>query len=118
MVLGRNVKALWFDIITLVLEAINYAFFLIVVEGMSFTIRTSSRYRFCLGPDGSHLHSAECNAIYATLAFAGVDLLLSFVAGIGVTVGIQWALWNKWRNRGNNEPVQALRSSESEFRGV
>jgi hypothetical protein len=39
MVFGRKFNTLWFDVATLVLEGINYVFFLMIVEGMAATIR-------------------------------------------------------------------------------
>jgi hypothetical protein len=71
----------WFDYVTLALEIINYVFFLMIVEGMAFTVRRGSRYTYCIAMDGTRNFSPECNAVYAVLGFAGIDLLLSFIAG-------------------------------------
>jgi hypothetical protein len=56
-----------------------------IVEGMAFTVRPGSKYRYCIEADGvTRISSSECNAIYATFAFAGIDLLLSFMAGFAI----------------------------------
>jgi hypothetical protein len=75
---------------------------------MSFTVRTSTHYRFCVTPEGSHLYSTECKAIYATLAFAGIDLFLSFIAAIGMTFVLQWEYFTK-RSSYETEHIQGLR---------
>ena len=99
MAFSRNLKSLGFDFLTLILEWINYAFFLMIVEGMAFTVRTTTRYKFCISPNGSRVWSGECKAVYATLAFAGVDLLLSFIAAIAITFAIQWKIYLKFKGR-------------------
>jgi len=80
----------------------DYAFFLVIVEGMSFTIRKRTKLRYCVTATGEHLHSAECNAIYATLAFAGINLLSAFLSAIGVTLVIQVYYWRKFKDRYKN----------------
>src|SRR2546423_10324101 len=70
------------DYLTLALEAVNYVFFLMIVEGMAFTVRKGSKYRYCIASDGvTRISSTECNCVYAILGLAGVDLLMSFIAG-------------------------------------
>jgi len=66
---------------------------------MSFTIRKQTKFRYCVTTTGERLHSAECNAIYATLAFAGIDLLFAFLSAIAVTVVIQIYFWRKYKDR-------------------
>ena len=88
-----------FDIVILVFHWLDYVFFLLIVEGMCFTIRTQTKFRYCVTAAGERLHSAECNAIYATIAFAAIDLLLAFLAAIGVTLLIQIYFWRKYRDR-------------------
>jgi hypothetical protein len=118
MIFGRKFNALWFDVMTLTLEAINYAFFLMIVESTASTMRRKGRYRFCVTPDGSHPHSAECNAIYATVAFASVDLLLSFIAGIGITFVLQWDFYAKFKNSRNVQRIQSPGERADEPTGV
>jgi hypothetical protein len=93
--------------LTLVLHWIDYGFFLMIVEGMSFTIRPKTRYRYCITAAGDRLHTPACNAIYATLAFAGLELLLSFIAGIGVTISLQLYCYKKWKNQRIVQRIQS-----------
>src|SRR5271169_3843238 len=106
--LGRRIHAIWFDVVSLILELVNYVFFLMIAEGMGFTVRSKSRYRFCVTPDGSHIYSRECNAVYAALAFASLDLLLSFVAAIGIGFVIHCECYTKWKGARQCEPSEAL----------
>jgi hypothetical protein len=98
MAFSRRLHSLWFDFVTLILEWINYAFFLMIVEGMAFTIRKKSHFRFCIAPNGSRIRSPECHAVYATIAFASIDLLLSFISGIAVTLAIHWQISLKYKD--------------------
>jgi hypothetical protein len=101
-VLGWKFRSLWFDIVTLAFHWIDYVFFLMIVEGMSFTVRKQTKFRYCVTAMGERLHSAECNAIYATLAFAGIDLLFAFLSAIGVTLVIQYYCWKRYIYRDKN----------------
>jgi len=117
-----------FDIIILAFHWLDYVFFLLIVEGMSFTIRKQTNFRYCITTTGERLHSAECNAIYATLAFAAIDLLFAFLAAIGVTLVIQIYFWRKhrdqywnifplWRIFGPGEPANESVNEENLSRG-
>ena len=76
---------------------------------MAFTIRTTkNKFRYCVTTKGDRIHSTECNAIYASLAFAGADLLIAFVSAISVTVVIQRYVW-RYKNRGD---IQRISSSD------
>ena len=112
LVLGRKIRSLWFDILTLFFHWIDYAFFLIIVEGMSFTVRNQTKFRYCVTVAREHLHSPECNAVYATIAFAGIDLLLSFISAIFVTLAIQCYCWSKYKDRFSNGNVQRISSPD------
>ena len=101
-------NALWFDVATLALEYINVIMFLIIVELMASTVKTGSRYNYCVGPNRSRLHSAGCNAIYATLAFAGIDILLSIIAAIGISIVIRWELIVKYINQLDANGTQSI----------
>ena len=76
---------------------------------MAFTIRTRNvKFRYCVAVTGERIFSAECNAVYATLAFAGVDLLLAFLSAIAVTVAIQCYYRRRYKDR--NGLVQRIAS--------
>ena len=95
-------------------------FFLIIVEGMAFTVRTTkNKFPYCVTAQGDHIHSTECNAIYASLAFAGVNLLLAFLSAISVTLVIQCHVRRRYKNRCNiqriscpGEPVNQVEGGE------
>lgn len=118
MIFGTKYNNPLFDAVTLVLEVINYAFFLMIVEGMAFTIRKGGRYTYCVATDGGHLYSAECNAIYATIAFAGADLLLSFIAAIGITIVMQRDFYVKYKSWRSAQRIQSPGNPASESVGI
>ena len=89
-----------------------------IVEGMSFTVRTESKFPYCVTATGEHIHSTECNAIYATLAFAGIDLLLAFLSAISVTVAIQLIIW-RYKNRcAHEDGIQRIPSPREQVEQV
>jgi len=99
VVLGRKIRALWFDVLALMFHWIDYAFFLIILEGMAFTLRTKKiKFHYCINVTREMIHSAECDAVYATLAFASVELFLSLFAGVVVTVALQCYCWMRYKD--------------------
>ncbi len=82
----------------------NYVFFLMIVEGMAFTVRKGSKYRYCIAPDGvTRISSTECNCVYAICGLAGVDLLMSFIAGGLISVVVQRDFYLGYKTRRNGQ---------------
>ena len=76
---------------------------------MAFALRTKKiKFHYCVTFTGEMIHSVECNAVYATLAFVSVELLLTLLAGIVVTMAIQCYCWMRYKDRKSR--VQRLSS--------
>lgn len=54
----------------------------------------------------------ECNAVYATLGFAGVDLLMSFVAAAGITFVLQREFYVKHKGRRDGQLLEQESNTE------
>jgi hypothetical protein len=79
MMFGRVYHSLWIESIALGLEWMNWSLALVTLEGFSFTISNGT---YCVKVDGEHDHSPKCDAIYAGIAVAGVELIL-FTISVG-----------------------------------
>lgn len=60
----------------------SWAMSLLILEGFSYTI---SKDKVCVSTDGDYEHSPECDAVYAGVAFAGIQLLF-FSISVGVVM--------------------------------
>lgn len=86
MILSKLYSRDWPNWVRLALEWINWAMITTVLKGMSFTINGKG---YCVSPDCGHDHSPPCNAIYAILAFSGVETILMTVSVASVIYAIE-----------------------------
>jgi hypothetical protein len=109
-IFGRKDHKLWYEWLLLALEWINWGLSLVMLEGFSFTISDDDDDRYCRTVNGGHDHSPQCNAIYAGIAIAGVELIL-----FSITVGfVTYILKTDYKNRKNLERISSDISGEPE----
>ena len=107
MIFFRRVnRSMWFESLALSLEWLNWSMSFLILEGFSFTI---SKHKYCVASDGSHEHTPQCNAVYAGIALAGVELILFSISVTFVT----YILKMDYKSRRNLERIPST-SGEAE----
>ena len=102
MIFGRIYQTIWVQSFKLGLEWMNWAICLLILEGFSYTI---SKDKVCVSVDGGgYEHSPQCDAIYAGLAFAGVQLLFSSIS-LGF---VMFAVNREYKERKNTERLPSV----------
>jgi hypothetical protein len=101
MIFGRIYQTIWVQSFKLGLEWMNWAICLLILEGFSYTI---SNDKVCVSVNDGHEHSPQCDAIYAGLAFAGVQFVFSSIS----LAFVMFAVNREYKERKDRERLPSV----------